>query len=236
MLPADSYWLVMPAAGTGRRFGAGVPKQYARLAGRHLIEWSLGPFIADPRCRGIRVVIAPGDTWWPSLELEDPAGRLRSAVGGAERCHSVAAGLQELGAADDDWVLVHDAARPCLASPDLDRLLATRPHAPDGALLAAPLADTLKRSGEDARVDSTLPRERLWRAQTPQMFRAGLLRRALEHCFAGGLAPTDEAQAVEALGARPLLVEGHAGNIKVTTAGDLELAAALLGLREESAP
>ena len=228
-----SYWLVMPAAGTGRRLGADQPKQYLKLAGRHLIEWSLSTFIADPRCKGIRVALSADDTQWTTLELEDPAGRLRSVIGGSQRCHSVAAALHDLPAADDDWVLVHDAARPCLSSHDLDRLLARREVAPQGALLAVHVTDTMKRADEQGHVAATVERRGLWRAQTPQMFPVGLLRRALAHCFAGGSEPSDEAQAVETLGMMPLLVEGHSSNLKVTTAGDLELAAAILTLREE---
>jgi 2-C-methyl-D-erythritol 4-phosphate cytidylyltransferase len=224
-----SYWLVMPAAGSGRRFGADIPKQYADLGGRALIEWSLAVFSADPRCRGIRVALASDDAHWRDLELEDPAGRLQAVTGGAERWLSVAAALESLPATDEDWVLVHDAARPCLTVGELERLLATRERAPDGALLAVPLSDTLKRQDAAQGVEATLPRDNLWRAQTPQMFRVGLLRAALAACREQGVQPTDEAQAVERLGRRPLLVEGEPTNLKVTSQADLTLAAAILG-------
>jgi 2-C-methyl-D-erythritol 4-phosphate cytidylyltransferase len=227
------YWLVMPAAGTGRRFGAAIPKQYAPLCGRTVIEWSLTPFVSDSRCVGIRVAVAPDDAHWAALQLEDPAGRLSSVIGGERRCDSVRLALASLPAESEDWVLVHDAARPCLTANELERLLVAAATNPQGALLAQPLADTLKRDDGVHGVQQTLDRAGLWRAQTPQMFRHGVLSEALALCASRGIEPTDESQAVELLGLRPLLVEGRAGNIKVTAIADLELAAAVLTVREE---
>ncbi|HUO80391.1 MAG TPA: 2-C-methyl-D-erythritol 4-phosphate cytidylyltransferase [Steroidobacteraceae bacterium] len=224
-----SYWLVMPAAGRGRRMGEGerLPKQYQPLAGRTVLEHALAPFLADPACRGVVVALAAGDRHFAALPLaRDP--RVATVTGGAERRDSVAAGLATLRArlgAEDPWVLVHDAARPCLPRADLARLLAALPGAPDGALLALRIADTVKRAGADGRVERTVPREALHRAQTPQAFRLGALSAAL----AADPAATDEASALEAAGARPLLVAGSATNIKVTEPGDLELAGRLLG-------
>lgn len=233
------YWLVMPAAGSGRRFGAALPKQYASLAGRTVIEWSLAPFVADPRCAGIRVVLAAGDTHWQRLKLEDPADRLRAVEGGAARWQSVQRGLAALPAqALDDWVLVHDAARPCLTRQELELLLEALAQSPDGALLALPLADTLKRSrsiGAAQVAESTLDRAALWRAQTPQALRGRALAAALARCAAERQAPTDEAQAAEACGLAPRLVPGFATNIKITSAGDLRLAAAILSAQESPA-
>jgi 2-C-methyl-D-erythritol 4-phosphate cytidylyltransferase len=222
------YWLVMPAAGIGQRFGAELPKQYAPLAGRTVIEWSLQPFLADRRCRGIRVAVAEGDSHWNTLRLADDAGRLRAVAGGSQRCDSVRNALAAVPAAATDWVLVHDAARPCLSAGELDRLLAAAATAPDGALLAQPLVDTLKRADGGGAVESTVERAGLWRAQTPQIFRHGLLTEALAHCARQGITVTDEAQAVETLGRRPRLVEGAGTNIKVTVPPDLQLATAIL--------
>jgi 2-C-methyl-D-erythritol 4-phosphate cytidylyltransferase len=227
-----AYWLVMPAAGSGRRFGAGLPKQYAPLAGRTVIEWSLAPFLDDPRCLGIRVAVAPTDAHWSTLRLQDAGGRLRTVAGGGRRCDSVRLALAGLPAGPADWVLVHDAARPCLDTRDLDSLLAAAEGGADGALLAQPLADTLKRADDAGRAVATVERAGLWRAQTPQMFRLGQLAEALALCEARGLEPTDEAQAIELLGLRPRLVCGRATNLKLTAASDLELAASILGQGE----
>jgi 2-C-methyl-D-erythritol 4-phosphate cytidylyltransferase len=222
------YWLVMPAAGTGRRFGSGVAKQYAPLAGRTVIEWSLAPFMADTRCRGIMLALAADDEHWPRLAPRFPPGRISTTPGGAERCDSVRLALAALPAANDDWVLVHDAARPCLPGADLDALLAQGALHPVGALLAVPLADTLKRSAPGNQVEATVPRAALWRALTPQMFRHGVLSAALAAATAEGVRPTDESQALERQGLQPLLVAGSGRNLKITTADDLVLAAALL--------
>jgi 2-C-methyl-D-erythritol 4-phosphate cytidylyltransferase/2-C-methyl-D-erythritol 2,4-cyclodiphosphate synthase len=221
------YWLVMPAAGSGRRFGTALPKQYQPLAGATVIEHALAPFLADERCRGMVVATDVSDSTFDTLKVaREP--RLRRVPGGARRCDSVRLGLAALPAADDDWVLVHDAARPCLTRTDLDALLATLRDDAVGGLLATPLADTLKRADEAGRVVDSPSRAGLWRALTPQMFRAGLLKRALAAAEAAGREPTDEAQAVEWLGLAPRLVAGETRNLKVTTAGDLTLAGALL--------
>jgi 2-C-methyl-D-erythritol 4-phosphate cytidylyltransferase len=251
------YWLVMPAAGVGRRFGEQRPKQYAPLRGRTVIEWALAPFLADARCAGIVIALASGDPYWPQIAARLAgvgASRIVIADGGAERSGSVRNGLAALGttAKADDWVLVHDAARPCLLARDLSRLLESvelrpersggnpekrqwRDAGPPGGLLATPAADTLKRaaspSTEVREVEQTVDRSGLWRALTPQMFRYARLCEALDEAAAAGRFPTDEAQAIEWLGGRPVLVEGSASNIKITSADDLVLAEALLGAR-----
>lgn len=220
----------MPAAGIGRRFGGDTPKQYLFLGQARVIERALAPFIADARCRGICVALDAGDRQFAALPLA-AAPKLRTAAGGARRCDSVRNALAALALPDGDWVLVHDAARPCLGRADIDRLLAVAGTDAVGGLLAVPLADTLKRaapgdgSADAPRVADTPSRAGLWRALTPQMFRAGLLRDALEAALAAGREPTDEAQAVEWLGHAPRLVEGDPGNLKITTPADLRLAA-----------
>ena len=221
-----TYWLVMPAAGIGRRFGADRPKQYAPLRGRTVIEWALAPFLTDSRCTGAVVALAEDDPYWTAIA---PPAVLVTA-GGQERSHSVRNGLAALAdrAAGDDWVLVHDAARPCLSRQDLDRLLAELGAHPVGGLLATPAADTLKRADASQNVQQTVDRTGLWRALTPQMFRYARLCEALDRAHAAGRVPTDEAQAIEWLGDVPRLVAGAAANLKITSAADLAIAAALL--------
>jgi len=280
------YWLVMPAAGVGRRFGEHIPKQYADLHGRTVMEWSLAPFLYDSRCLGVVVVLGMNDSFWPTVasRLPDVTGATRvteaslaaaladatraaertsakgggstgegfsdpglslptapvvtlprviTAHGGSERSHSVRNGLAALSgrAAVDDWVLVHDAARPCVSRQDVDRLLTRVQSHPAGGLLAAPAADTLKRAGGDKEVLETVDRASLWRALTPQMFRYGRLCEALDRALGQGRSPTDEAQALEWMGERPLVVEGSTTNIKITSADDLVIAVALMAAR-----
>jgi 2-C-methyl-D-erythritol 4-phosphate cytidylyltransferase/2-C-methyl-D-erythritol 2,4-cyclodiphosphate synthase len=245
------YWLVMPAAGSGSRFGTARPKQYAPLAGRTVIEWALAPFLADSRCLGIVVALAAADTDWAEVSTRLTATRgaapvgsappVASAAGGAQRSRSVRSGLAALEgrAQESDWVLVHDAARPCLSGEDLERLLAELAAHPVGGLLAAAAPDTLKRAqaspGTGAEVTETIERQGLYRALTPQMFRYGQLCAALDAAHATGRLPTDEAQALEWLGERPQLVAGLATNLKVTTAEDLLLASAVLRARRYAA-
>jgi len=223
-------WVIVPAAGSSRRMAAsGQPKQYLQLAGRSVIEWALAPFLERSDCERIVVVLAEQDRHWSELPLARHP-RISTAIGGTERVDSVRAGLRALVALanDDDWVLVHDAARPCLRATDLSRLIDELADDGVGGLLAAPVVDTLKRSDANDRVQATVSRESLWRALTPQMFRRGELTRALELAEAEGVAVTDEAMAMERIGVRPLLVEGAEDNIKVTTAADLALASYLL--------
>jgi 2-C-methyl-D-erythritol 4-phosphate cytidylyltransferase len=236
MTQQPRYWAVIPAAGAGRRFGGPVPKQYLAFAGRQVIDYSLAVFIDHPRIAGCVLALSPEDEWWrETAYAEHPA--VQRVAGGAERSDSVAHALEALAerAAEDDWVLVHDAARPCLTRLDLDRLLAALGDEPVGALLAVPLHDTVK-TAEDAlgpRVEHTLPRQQLWRAYTPQAFRLGQLRQALLQCRMEGLAITDDASAIEQLGLRPLLLEGRADNIKITRPEDLPLARFFLEQQQE---
>lgn len=231
----DRFWAIVPAAGAGRRMGEGaVPKQYLPLAGRTVIEWSLQPLLESDECEAVVVVLAREDPQWRALPVASHP-RILTATGGAERMDSVLAGLDTIVArtAEDDWVLVHDAARPCLTSTDLQRLLAELRGDEVGGLLAAPLVDTLKRADSEQRVLETVPRAALWRALTPQMFRHGVLGRALRQARNAGVLVTDESQAIEALGLRPRLVAGDPDNVKVTLPEDLVRAERLLQARRD---
>jgi 2-C-methyl-D-erythritol 4-phosphate cytidylyltransferase len=228
--PAPRLWAVVPAAGIGRRVGGEIPKQYARLGARSVIEHALAPLLASPRLHGVVVSLAENDRWWGDLALDFPVPPVL-APGGAERCHSVLNALHVLAAraAGSDWVLVHDAARPCLSGEDLERLIDAVLGHPVGGLLALPLGDTLKRVDASGRVTGTVSREGLWRALTPQMFPYARLRRALERAIAAGVLVTDECQAIERFGdlgpgQGPLVVPGRASNLKVTVPEDLEAA------------
>jgi 2-C-methyl-D-erythritol 4-phosphate cytidylyltransferase len=236
------YWLVIPAAGIGQRLGAPRPKQYLEVEGRSLLEWSISTFARDPRCDGVVVALAPGDPWWPAVRDRLPC-RVIEAIGGAQRSDSVRLALETLAARldpaeridENPWVLVHDAARPCVARAEIDALLDGLDAHPDGGLLALPLADTLKREAPGpgpATVERTEPRAGLWRALTPQVFRLGRLLEALRQAAGEGRVPTDEAQAIEWAGlGRPRLVAGSTANVKVTTAADLELVSTILAAR-----
>ena len=232
------YCVILPAAGSGRRMASGeTPKQYLSLLNKTIIEWSLSVFLADDRCAAIVVVVANNDLHWPALPIANHR-KIRIAQGGAERADSVRNGLVALqGDANarewaSEWILVHDAARPCLQKVDLDALLSTvaADHNPlAGGLLATPVADTLKQVDGKQRVVNTVPRHGLWRAQTPQMFRFDVLQRALNsgHAFSA----TDESSAVEQMGYQPRIVPGRTDNIKITVAEDLSLAEHILRTR-----
>lgn len=233
-------WAVVPAAGSGRRFGGELPKQYATIDAQPLLYWTLMRLAQVPRISGLAVVLAADDPFWPGWDML--GGKpLITAIGGAERADSVLAGLQSLPAAvsSDAFVLVHDAARPCVRAGDIDRLIDAVGDG-DGGLLAAPVSDTIKQQQSTVAehplptVARTVSRADLWRALTPQMFRRGALSSALALASARGAKPTDEAQAMEWTGVAPLLVEGAPDNIKVTTAHDLALAQFLLRAQERT--
>jgi 2-C-methyl-D-erythritol 4-phosphate cytidylyltransferase len=227
---------LVPCAGNGSRSGAAGPKQYESLAGRALVLWTLEALARVRELDGTLVVLAPDDFQFAALSAEGDAEAAaacwRANVGGATRAETVYAGLHDLlarGALEDDWVLVHDAAR-CLIRPEaVRRLVAECRDDAVGGLLAMPLADTLKRADDEGRVDATVARQHMWAAQTPQMFRIGPLRDALRAGFARReLAITDEAGAMEAAGQAPRLVRGDFENIKVTWPDDFALAERLL--------
>ncbi len=222
-------WAIVPAAGAGTRFGAALPKQYLQIDGEPLLAHALRALLSHPSVEGVVVALADGDPHWPGwTELEGKP--IVTCTGGASRADSVLAGLAALPAIvrPDDFVLVHDAARPNLSQADLQQLLERGRADPVGAILAAPVRDTLKLAGDDGGIDATQPRERLWRALTPQLFRRLQLTRALEAARDDGVVVTDEAMAMERQGHRPLLVEGSEDNLKVTTPADLVLATFLL--------
>lgn len=208
--------------------GGGEPKQYRQLLGRPVISWVVERLLGHEQVAGAVVALAPEDQYWDELRLT-PNKPVHRVAGGAERQDSVLAALNHLYtlAAAEDWALVHDAVRPCLSAAELENLVTVGTTNDNGALLARPVADTLKRS-EGSQVVATVPREGLWQAQTPQLFPWDLLRRALEAARRDDVAVTDEAQAVERLGGRPLLVPGDPANLKLTQPGDFHLAAAIL--------
>ena len=225
-----SYVALIPAAGAGARMGAAAPKQYLPLAGRPMLYHSI-KCMAVPPFETVFVVLAPDDTTFAQFDWGEFGGRLEPLYcGGATRRDSVHNGLiAAMAAVDaDDWVLVHDAARPCLPRADLARLIDTLKDDEVGGLLALPAADTVKRATPDARVTATEDRSQLWLAQTPQMFRAGLLAQAL-HTAHGDV--TDEASAVEQMGLKPRLVAGSRLNLKVTYPEDVLIAEGILGRR-----
>lgn len=242
--------MVVPAAGSGSRFAHAEPKQYAVLRGATVLEHALAPFLnapaGDEECCGLVLALAAGDARFAALPAaRDP--RVTTTPGGDTRAASVLAGLAEVerrGGAAADWVLVHDAARPCLSSAELRALLAalrTPAGAAQGALLGLPVTDTVKRAAAVEALPqavATVPRDGLWRALTPQAFPLGLLQQALGAALARsarGAAepPTDEASAVEACGRTPVLVPGSPYNVKITLPADLAFAAAVLRAREE---
>lgn len=224
----QGLWCVVPAAGRGRRFGADRPKQHVGIAGKSLLTWTLERLASHPRITGLIVVLAADDTEMRA-ELEIGGKPRLTVSGGAQRADSVLAGLRGLPdtVAATDFVLVHDAARPCIRHADIDALIKHGMPA-GGALLAAPVRDTLKRADANGLVLETEPRESRWRALTPQMFRRAELTAALESASRDGIIVSDEAMAMERTGFRPLLVEGSDDNIKVTTPADLALAEYLL--------
>jgi 2-C-methyl-D-erythritol 4-phosphate cytidylyltransferase/2-C-methyl-D-erythritol 2,4-cyclodiphosphate synthase len=239
---ARRVWAIVPAAGRGARFSASktdaVPKQYAALAGATVIEWSLRALMAEQRVHAVVVALAAGDEHWPGIAAKLDSPKLLTTPGGLNRQDSVTNGLNFLAAhaVADDWVLVHDAARPCLSSLDLGALLDAveeRAGAPDvaGAVLAAPVVDTVKRELGDH--VATVDRQGLWRALTPQVFAFATLRHALQEATLAGIEVTDEAQAIERMGLRPTLVQGSPFNVKVTREADLAVAASVLKMTEE---
>ena len=224
MKSGPRVWAVVPAAGRGARMGSDIPKQYLELAGRTILEHTLGRLLEESRISAIVVALAANDAQGAAIAAACGA-RVRTTLGGAERCHSVLNGITALGAREDDWVLVHDAARPCLRRADLARLIDTLADGNAcGGILGVPVKDTLKRCSAEGSIEATVDRSSLWHALTPQMFRAGVLRAALEAALANGRLVTDEAQAIEMQGLTPRMVEGHADNLKITRPEDLPLA------------
>jgi 2-C-methyl-D-erythritol 4-phosphate cytidylyltransferase len=230
-MPARLFGLI-PAAGTGARFGGAAPKQYAEIGGRPMLFHAVRALASHPTMQVVFVVLAVDDWRYAEIDWSSFGDRVAPLFcGGPTRRASVHNGLIAIANTvdPDDWVLVHDAARPCLDGETLARLIETLASDPVGGILAVPVADTLKRAGADGRIACTESREDIWQAQTPQMFRHGVLLQAL--AAAGEV--TDEAAAVEAIGLAPRLVTGSARNLKVTYPEEVAVAAALIAEREE---
>lgn len=223
-----NVWVVIPAAGAGLRMGSLLPKQYMPVLGQSVLEHSLAHFINRSDIAGVVVSLAEDDPYWPELHFPGKEA-LYQVIGGSDRAISVrnALRLLESMAKPNDWVLVHDAARPCLRDSDLDSLISSLYTDPVGGVLAVPVRDTIKRvKGNE--IEQTLDREELWQAQTPQMFRLGILMAALDLAFSAGHHVTDEASAMELAGWRPRIVAGHSDNLKITHPEDVPLAEFLL--------
>jgi 2-C-methyl-D-erythritol 4-phosphate cytidylyltransferase len=228
------YWAVVPAAGSGARVGADLPKQYLPVNGHTVIEHTCARLSEVEKLSGIVVVVAPGDPHWPAQRV--PASRpVMSVEGGAERHLSVLNGLRYLAAtaSPNDWVLVHDAARPCVRRTDIDKMIVALSGHEVGGLLAVPVRDTMKRVNTHGDVIETVDRGGLWHALTPQMFRLDALTRAIEAAVSDGLGVTDEASAMEYAGFVPRVVEGSVDNIKITRREDLHLAALYIQAQED---
>ncbi len=228
-MTSEQIWAVVPAAGTGSRMQADRPKQYLPLSGKRVIEHTLERLATHGSVQGIVVAVAENDRWWPQVILPDQAD-IYTVIGGSQRADSVLNACLKLATLteDDPWVLVHDAARPCLRHADIDKMLQMRCEHNTGGVLGVPLHDTIKRTRASDLVTGTVSREGLWRAFTPQMFRLHTLIQALKLAKDKALPVTDEASAVELAGGQVKMVEGHADNIKVTHPADLALASLYL--------
>ncbi len=232
---SQKVWVVIPAAGIGKRMQSDIPKQYLKINNKTILEHTLNCFATHSKIAGIIVVLNTDDFYWKKIKLSsDSSLPIYTVEGGKERSDSVMQGLDYLlmveQLAEDSWVMVHDAARPCLLEKDIDTLLASREKSISvGAILASPVRDTMKRAKPaTTQIDKTESRQDLWHALTPQLFRIGELKNALETCLEKGITVTDEASALESMGGQIELVEGNSTNLKVTQPEDLELAKLLL--------
>ena len=217
------YWVVIPAAGVGKRMGVDKPKQYIQVSNKTIIEHTIECFLGREEIEKVVVVISNTDEYWPELQISKHE-KVITAPGGAERYQSVFNGLKELQdkAEQNDWVLVHDAARPCLSQSAIDRLMIELREHEVGGILAMPCRDTMKRSNEKSEIIDTVERESLWHAQTPQMFKYEKLYSAISDVLEKDIVVTDEAMAIELSGFKPLLVIGQQENIKITHKDDLK--------------
>jgi 2-C-methyl-D-erythritol 4-phosphate cytidylyltransferase len=226
----QKFHVIIPAAGAGNRMENALPKQYLQLDGKPMISHVIQVFFNNPRIAGIHLALNPEDKFWLTLTINPESKLQLHYTGGESRSETVLNTLQALDVSEVDWILVHDAARPGLSASLLDKLLDTLGLDEVGGLLAMPVADTLKKSDTTNHVAETVSRQHLWQAQTPQMFRYGMLKNALS--VFNGL-PTDEAEAIEALGLQPKLVQGELSNLKVTYPQDLLLLEALFKYKEQ---
>jgi 2-C-methyl-D-erythritol 4-phosphate cytidylyltransferase len=221
----QQFWGIVPAAGVGKRMGAAIPKQYLPVGGKPVLQHTLERLLSVEAFSAVAVALGQDDGYWPDLPFANHP-RILTAEGGKERADSVLSALHRLEglATNDDWVLVHDAARLCITRDDVLKLIETLRDDPVGGILALPSSDTLK-GVEDGRITDTVDRNHVWRALTPQMFRYGALRHALSQAAELGLTVTDEASALELMGQTPRIVEGRPDNLKITRPEDLALAA-----------
>lgn len=236
-------WVVIPAAGVGKRMQLELPKQYLRINNKTVIEHTLDCFFDHEHVAGVVVALNLSDPYWKDLEVHSKDKPLYTVDGGENRSDSVIRGLDFLndtiGLDKDSWVMVHDAVRPCLNKSDIDSLLTLCDSEVIGGLLASPVRDTMKRAVENSKnakekkVLATESRENLWHAQTPQMFRLDELKNSLQHCKDQNLTITDESSAMENIGHQPILVEGSHNNIKVTHPSDFELVTLLLSNKRD---
>lgn len=223
--------VLIVAAGKGSRFGASVPKQYTAVCGKTILEQSVTALSQSEHVNDLHLVIAADDTTAKTLEFDVP---VRFAEGGDERWQSVQSGVDAIlqsGAIEDDLILIHDAARPCVLKAHIDAVIDVATLEPYGAILGVPVADTLKRVAGDNQIETTVDRSQLWQAQTPQVFRAGKLRDVLQQVEAQGVQITDEASAFELMGYPIAMVHGNNQNLKLTYAEDLSLIEAILSSR-----
>ena len=221
----NKTWCIIPAAGIGTRMQADRPKQYLMLRNKPALSHVVDLFSAQHFIEKVVVVLNAKDHWWPDLALSHPA-KVLTAIGGKERAHSVLLGLGFLKdyAKAEDWVMVHDAARPCIRADHIVRLMDEIKNHPVGGLLGLPVVDTLKQVNEKNEVMETVSRHQLWQAQTPQCFRYDILKKALESALQTNAVVTDESSAIESLGLKPKMILGDASNIKLTFPEDLLLA------------
>ena len=221
-------WAVIPAAGVGKRYNSDIPKQYLSLNGMPVLLHSINKFVKLDEIHEILVALNPDDEFWQKLNFSHP--KVKTINGGPERCNSVNSALEELSgrAENGDWILVHDAVRPCISDFDLNKIIEIVHDEDVGGLLACPILDTIKEVGDNLDVLKTIPREGLWSAMTPQIFRYELLRKALNAVLNSGRSVTDEAKAIELIGLTPKIIEGDKTNIKITHPSDMVLAESII--------
>ena len=221
-------WAVIPAAGVGKRYSSDIPKQYLSLNGMPVLLHSINKFVKLDEIHEILVALNPDDEFWQKLNFSHP--KVKTINGGPERCNSVNSALEELSgrAENGDWILVHDAVRPCISDFDLNKIIEIVHDEDVGGLLACPILDTIKKVGDNLDVLKTIPREGLWSAMTPQIFRYELLKKALNAVLNSAQSVTDEAKAIELIGLTPKIIEGDKTNIKITHPSDMVLAESII--------
>ncbi len=221
-------WAVIPAAGVGKRYSSDIPKQYLSLNGMPVLLHSINKFVKLDEIHEVLVALNPDDEFWQKLNFSHP--KVKTINGGPERCYSVNSALEELSgrAENGDWILVHDAVRPCISDFDLNKIIEIVHDEDVGGLLACPILDTIKKVKDNLDVLKTIPREGLWSAMTPQIFRYELLKKALNAVLNSARSVTDEAKAIELIGLTPKIIEGDKTNIKITHPSDMVLAESII--------